>query len=74
MVFDVIADKLVELTNCNRDDITRDTKLLDLGVDSLDVVEMLMDLEGELGQEIELTEKVETVGELTDYIERERQA
>ena len=31
---------------------------------------MLMNLEDELGCEIELEEKVETVGELADYIER----
>ena len=35
-----------------------------LGIDSLDTVEMLMDLEEELGVELEMEEKVATVGEL----------
>lgn len=42
----------------------------DLGIDSLDTVEMLMDLEDKIGCEIELDEKVETVGELVDFIEK----
>ncbi|MBO7729608.1 MAG: acyl carrier protein, partial [Lachnospiraceae bacterium] len=41
----------------------------DLGIDSLDTVEMLMNLEDKIGQEIELEEKVETVGDLVAYIE-----
>ena len=41
----------------------------DLGIDSLDTVEMLMDLEDQLGMEIELDQKVETVGDLVDFIE-----
>ena len=41
----------------------------DLGIDSLDTVEMLMNLEDKVGQEIEMDQKVETVGELARYIE-----
>ena len=36
--------------------------------DSLDTVEMLMNLEDKIGVEIELSQKVETVGELVDYV------
>lgn len=46
-----------------------DTKFADLGIDSLDTVEMLMDLSDKIGEEIELDEKVETVGELVEFIE-----
>ena len=38
-------------------------------IDSLDTVEMVMDLEEELGVELELEEKVSTVGELVDFVE-----
>ena len=41
----------------------------DLGADSLDTVEMLMDLESDLGVDLELEEKVATLGELADFIE-----
>ena len=41
-----------------------------LGIDSLDVVEMIMDLESELGVELELEDqKLATFQELADFIE-----
>ena len=41
-----------------------------LGIDSLDVVEMIMDLESELGVELELEDqKITTFQELADFIE-----
>ena len=49
--------------------IDRDTTFESLQLDSLDTVEMVMDLEQELGVELELEDRVTTVGELADYIE-----
>ena len=40
-----------------------------LGADSLDTVEMVMDLESELGVDLEMEEKLNTVGELVDFVE-----
>ncbi len=51
------------------EDISRDTTFESLGIDSLDMVEMVMDLEQELGVELELEEKLTTVGELVDFVE-----
>ena len=51
------------------EEITRDTTFESLGVDSLDTVEMVMDLEQELGVELEIEEKIATVGELVDFVE-----
>ena len=73
MVFEAIAKLLAERNDCDVADIQRDTTFQDLGIDSLDTVEMLMDLEDELGMEIELDQKVETVGELVDFIESLRE-
>ena len=42
----------------------------DLGIDSLETVEMVMELEEELDTELELDEKVSTVGELVAFIEK----
>ena len=69
MVFEAIARLIAERNDCDVSEITMDSKFKDLGIDSLDTVEMLMNLEDEIGAEIELEEKVETVGELVDYIE-----
>ena len=41
-----------------------------LGIDSLDIVEMIMDLESELGVELDMEdEKITTFQELADFIE-----
>ena len=69
MVFEAIAELIAERNDCDPSTITPDMKFSDLGIDSLDTVEMLMNLEDKIGQEIELEEKVETVGDLVDYIE-----
>ena len=51
-------------------DITPDSTFESLGIDSLDVVEMIMDLESELGVELELEdEKITTFQELADFID-----
>ena len=54
----------------NADDITPDTTFASLGIDSLDIVEMIMDLEAELGVELEMEDqKITTFQELADFID-----
>ena len=51
-------------------EITPDSTFESLGIDSLDVVEMIMDLETELGVELELEDqKITTFQELADFID-----
>ena len=67
-VFQAIAELIAERNDSDPADVTRDTRFQDVGIDSLDTVEMLMNLEDKIGVEIELSQKVETVGELVDYV------
>ena len=61
------ASKQLEL---NADDITKDSTFESLDIDSLDIVEMIMDLESELGVELEMEDqKIATFGELAEFIE-----
>ena len=48
----------------------------DLGADSLDIVELIMAFEEEFNIEIpdEIAEKIKTVKDAVDYIEKEKQA
>ena len=69
MVFEAIAKLIAERNDCDASEIKPETKFADLGIDSLDTVEMLMNLEDEIGVEVELDQKVETVGELVAFIE-----
>ena len=51
-------------------EITPESTFESLGIDSLDIVEMVMDLESELGVELEMEdEKITTFGELAAFIE-----
>ena len=51
-------------------EITPDSTFESLGIDSLDIVEMIMDLETELGVELDLeNQKIATFRELADFID-----
>ena len=68
-MFEKLAAYLASQLDINEEDITEETTFESLGIDSLDTVEMLMNLEDKLGIEIELDQKVETVGDLVAFIE-----
>ena len=68
-MFEKIRSYLASELDISEDEITRDTTFESLDVDSLDTVEMVMDLEQELGVELEIEEKIATVGELVDFVE-----
>ena len=68
-MFEKIAAYLSEQLDIPADEITMDTTFESLGIDSLDTVEMVMDLENDLGVDLELEEKITTVGELVAFVE-----
>jgi len=66
-VIDIVAEQL----GSNKDQITRDTSFVnDLGADSLDTVELVMELEEEFDINIpdDAAEKIQTVGQAIDHI------
>ncbi len=68
-VIDIVAEQL----GVDRDKITRDSNFVnDLGADSLDTVELVMELEEEFDINIpdEAAEKIQTVGQAIDHIEK----
>ena len=69
MYFDTIAKNIEERTGCAIATIKPESKFTELGIDSLDVVEILMNLEDEIGMEIELDQKIETVDDLDKFIQ-----
>ena len=51
-------------------EITPESTFESLGIDSLDIVEMIMDLETELGVELEMEgQQITTFGELAEFID-----
>ena len=51
------------------EDIKNDSTFDDLGIDSLDAVELMMELEDEFEIELEASEMGQTVSDLADYID-----
>lgn len=70
MYFDKIAKIVSERTGCALSDIQPESKFTDLGIDSLDTVELLMALEDEIGVEINLDQKVLTLKDLDECIQK----
>jgi acyl carrier protein len=69
-VIDIVCENL----GVNKEQVSRSTNFIeDIGADSLDIVELVMELEEEFEITIpdEQAEKIKTVGEAIDYIERE---
>ena len=72
MVLDKMKDILVEQLECNPEDITMVSLLVDdLGADSLDAIDIVMSVEDTFKVEVpdEIIEKIETVGDIVNYIE-----
>ena len=66
-IFAKLTEVLADHTGRDASEFTPDTTFESLGIDSLETVEMVMELEEELDTELELDEKVSTVGELVAF-------
>ena len=73
MLFETIAKLIAERTDCDVAEIKPESRFEELGIDSLNTMEVLIKLEGEIGHEIELDQKVETVADLMKVIEAQIQ-
>ena len=69
-MYEKLVSYATKQLDLNPDDITPSSTFESLGIDSLDIVEMIMDLEAEVGGELEMgDQKITTVRELADFIE-----
>lgn len=73
MYFEAIAKVIADRMGRDISEIKPESTFAELGIDSLDTVELLMSLEDEIGTEIELDQKVTTVGELDRFIQSKTQ-
>ena len=69
MYLEVIAKVISERTGCDVSMVKPESTFSELGIDSLDTVELLMSLEDEIGIEIDLDQKIETVNDLDKFLE-----
>ena len=67
-----IKEKLVDIIakylDADAETIKTDVQFTDLGLDSLDVAELVMTIEDELGVSIELSSDLDNIDSLAEYI------
>ena len=69
-MYEKLAAYAAKQLEIDASEISPDSTFESLGIDSLDIVEMVMDLESELGVELEMeNESISTFQELADFIE-----
>ena len=66
---DTVKEVLESNLDIDPENVTEDATFEDLGIDSLDMVELICDLEEKCGIEFGEPEDLETVGDLINYIE-----
>ena len=70
MVFEKIKDIVVEQLGVNEDEVKLETNFIeDLGSDSLDLFQVVMDLEDAFNVKVDNVENIKTVGDAVRYIE-----
>lgn len=69
MTIDKIKEVLADHMDMDVEEITAETSFEDLGIDSLETVEIMMELEDEFGIEIPVADVGKTVGSLIEYID-----
>ena len=72
MIFDSLADVLAEKYGFERSEITMESGLRELGLDSLDVAELLLKVEDELHVVLEPSPEHDTIDKLVRFLEQNR--
>ena len=69
-MYDKLVNYAAKQLELDASEIKPDSTFESLGIDSLDIVEMIMDLESELGVELDMEDqKITTFQELADFVE-----
>lgn len=66
---DIVKEVLVENLDLDADTVTEDATLESLGIDSLDMVELICDIEEKCDIEFGEPEGIETVGQMVTHID-----
>ena len=69
MVFEKIAEILAEKLDCDPSEIKEDATFADMGIDSLDITELIMNIEDEFDIELEMDKSLERVSDLVKKVE-----
>jgi acyl carrier protein len=74
MIFEKLAELLADYKDLDVKTITPETTFEEMEFDSLDVVDVLMQLDDEFGVEVEMSPDLKTVGDVVKVIEEKQNA
>lgn len=69
MVFDKVAELIADVADIDVSEITMETKFADLGLDSLDIAELILNIENELNVKLEMDSSIVDVGSVVKKLE-----
>lgn len=69
MTFDKLKTLIADHLDIDEGEVTMETTFEDLGIDSLDTVELMMEVEDEFGVEVKAQEVGKSVKELVAYVD-----
>ena len=69
MVFEEIRDVICEQLEIEKEEVTLDTTFEELGADSLDLFQIVIELEEKYGIQIEEVEGLKTIRDAVKYVE-----
>ena len=69
MIFEKVKAILVKELSLGEDEVTMESNFEELGIDSLDLVELVMQLEEEFDITIEESQELKTVKDVVDYVD-----
>lgn len=69
MLFEKIQAIVAAHLDCEKEEIKKESTFESLGIDSLDAVEMVMEIEEEMGVQLDLDRDLETIDELIKFVE-----
>ena len=73
MVFEKVAQLIAEHIDCDVSEIKEETKFEELGIDSLEIAEIVMKIEDEFAIELEMDGSLKQVSDLVAIIEDKTQ-
>ena len=69
MVFEKVSQIIADKISCDVSTLTPETKFADLGIDSLDVTELVMNIEDEFSVELEVDSSLAAISDLVKLVE-----
>ncbi len=68
-MFEKVRKVICEFKDLKEEEVTMDTEFEELGLDSLDMVELVMQIEEEMGITVEMNEDLKTVRDVVNELE-----